>query len=669
MTGMGRIIMYDSLVVTIVCCLFIWHGLLLSGVSAKNTLAPGETLLPFDDEYLESSNKLFKLKFMKLSGSGSAFIRGFLSIQWAVNVVTSSSEGRTIWVAWLGKSETYGVPGLIMEREGRLLLFGESGLVINDDQQHPYVRNTTATLLDTGNLVLQGGGRTLWQSFDHPPGNTWIPGMKLGWFGLQKTPQLQKRCLTSWTSEENPSPGAFSLCVDPNNTKQLVAMRRGIVYWRSGVWNGNDFPFLQFHFSHLRYFSNHNESYFAWDGNFDAGCKFSSSTKYQYALHGETLYIRYGKTTAPIVQSTQQLAGHDEDLPFFDFKCIEMATNYFSEENKLGQGGFGPVYKAWGLWIEGKVSDLIDSTMDKMISIIEATRYIQVGLLCVQDSATDRPTMTDVVSMLGNESTILPIPKQPGFSAIIGLKCDDVANNAKSYSINEAASSEGEEEAPTTADYAGRRGATATGTITAASYARLNRALSSSLPPCSSPTAGSSLRRATIEDDGHCCYVARKRKTPSLGMRKEKSCPPLPVALYRRNHTHAVRCSLLFNAASSEGEEEAPTTADYAGRRGATATGTITAASYARLNRALSSSLPPCSSPTAGSSLRRATIEDDGHCCYVARKRKTPSLGMRKEKSCPPLPVALYRRNHTHAVRCSLLFNVNPGSSSPATAA
>nr|GLL31470.1 hypothetical protein Itr_chr07CG10090 [Ipomoea trifida] len=120
---------------------------------------------------------------------------------------------------------------------------------------------------------------------------------------------------------------------------------------------------------------------------------------------------------------------------------------------------------------------------------------------------------------------------------------------------------------------------------------------------------------------------------------------------------HASVITATYEAASSEGEEEAPTTADYAGWRGATATGTITAASYARLNRALSSSPPPCSSSTAGSSLRRATIEDDGHCCYVARKRKTPSLGMRKEKSCPPLPVALYRRNHTHAVRCSLLFN------------
>lgn len=29
----------------------------------------------------------------------------------------------------------------------------------------------------------------------------------------------------------------------------------------------------------------------------------------------------------------------------YDFTTIEVATNYFSDENKLGQGGFGAVYK------------------------------------------------------------------------------------------------------------------------------------------------------------------------------------------------------------------------------------------------------------------------------------------------------------------------------------
>ncbi|RDX99967.1 Pentatricopeptide repeat-containing protein, partial [Mucuna pruriens] len=38
-----------------------------------------------------------------------------------------------------------------------------------------------------------------------------------------------------------------------------------------------------------------------------------------------------------------QLSG--AELPLFNFSCVVLATNNFSEENKLGQGGFGPVYK------------------------------------------------------------------------------------------------------------------------------------------------------------------------------------------------------------------------------------------------------------------------------------------------------------------------------------
>jgi hypothetical protein len=36
----------------------------------------------------------------------------------------------------------------------------------------------------------------------------------------------------------------------------------------------------------------------------------------------------------------------DQDLPLFSFSSIQTATNYFAESNKLGEGGFGPVYKA-----------------------------------------------------------------------------------------------------------------------------------------------------------------------------------------------------------------------------------------------------------------------------------------------------------------------------------
>jgi hypothetical protein len=35
----------------------------------------------------------------------------------------------------------------------------------------------------------------------------------------------------------------------------------------------------------------------------------------------------------------------DMELPIFDLPAIDNATNSFSNNNKLGEGGFGPVYK------------------------------------------------------------------------------------------------------------------------------------------------------------------------------------------------------------------------------------------------------------------------------------------------------------------------------------
>ncbi|KAK4368346.1 hypothetical protein RND71_012138 [Anisodus tanguticus] len=224
-----------------------------------------------------------------------------------------------------------------------------------------------------------------------------------------------------------------------------------------------------------------------------------------------------------IIPSKREISGEtvaDEfDLPLFDLSTLAVATEDFSDANKLGQGGFGCVYKgiidedqviavkrlsknsgqgveefknelrliarlqhrnlvrllgccvemeekigymspeyamdglfsvksdvfsfgvlvleivtgkknrgfyfqnnqrnllghAWRLWIEGGASELLDSTVGESFSPCEVMRCIQVGLLCVQEQAEDRPNMATVVLMLGSESATLPQPKHPGF--------------------------------------------------------------------------------------------------------------------------------------------------------------------------------------------------------------------------------------------------------------
>ncbi|XP_019055521.1 PREDICTED: putative cysteine-rich receptor-like protein kinase 32 isoform X2 [Nelumbo nucifera] len=77
---------------------------------------------------------------------------------------------------------------------------------------------------------------------------------------------------------------------------------------------------------------------------------------------------------------------------------------------------YDPSSKAWELWNEGRSLKFVDPVLDDAYSFGKLMRCFLVGLLCVQERTLDRPTMSDVVSMLNNEAIALPAPRKPAFS-------------------------------------------------------------------------------------------------------------------------------------------------------------------------------------------------------------------------------------------------------------
>ncbi|GKV41742.1 hypothetical protein SLEP1_g49238 [Rubroshorea leprosula] len=172
----------------------------------------------------------------------------------------------------------------------------------------------------------------------------------------------------------------------------------------------------------------------------------------------------------------------------YDLNTIEVATNKFADSKKLGEGGFGVVYK--GSFLNGK--DIAVKRLSKSSGqsaeefkneVLDFYGYISpefamhgrfseksdvfsfgvlmleivcgkmntgfcnsnhsenllthawkhwkggtIGLLCVQENPTGRPTMTRVVTMLSSSSVTLPVPqKNPFFfGSITGLSSGSV---------------------------------------------------------------------------------------------------------------------------------------------------------------------------------------------------------------------------------------------------
>ncbi|CAK9320953.1 unnamed protein product [Citrullus colocynthis] len=117
-------------------------------------------------------------------------------------------------------------------------------------------------------------------------------------------------------------------------------------------------------------------------------------------------------------------------------------TNFHNGEHLEDLSSF-----AWTNWREGTIENIIDSTLS-VGSRTEMVRCIHIGLLCVQEDVTNRPTMTSVVMMLSSSSITLPIPFKPAFflhsttnrsnilSSSDGTNCESVSDQPSKNNIS-----------------------------------------------------------------------------------------------------------------------------------------------------------------------------------------------------------------------------------------
>uniref|UniRef100_A0A803LL28 non-specific serine/threonine protein kinase n=1 Tax=Chenopodium quinoa TaxID=63459 RepID=A0A803LL28_CHEQI len=83
----------------------------------------------------------------------------------------------------------------------------------------------------------------------------------------------------------------------------------------------------------------------------------------------------------------------------------------------LDYGSLSLLSYAWKMWNENGMLSLIDPTVLNPRYQGEILKCMQLGLICVQEFPEDRPTISELVSMLDvNDLMDLPQPKQPGFT-------------------------------------------------------------------------------------------------------------------------------------------------------------------------------------------------------------------------------------------------------------
>ncbi|GER53363.1 S-locus lectin protein kinase family protein [Striga asiatica] len=188
-------------------------------INSNHVLRDGQTLV--------SSTQIFELGFFSPNTSTNRY----LGI-WYKNITPRT----VIWVANRESPLTNGI--LTVNSSGQLLIRDETTnrTIWSSKSSRAPSYNPLAQLLDSGNLVIRekpNSNNYLWQSFDFPT-DTFVPGMSVGTNRLTG----EEKHLTSWKSENDPSPGDFTIGMEITGYPQIIIRNRGVLENRIGPWNG-----------------------------------------------------------------------------------------------------------------------------------------------------------------------------------------------------------------------------------------------------------------------------------------------------------------------------------------------------------------------------------------------------------------------------------------------
>ncbi|PRQ44981.1 putative protein kinase RLK-Pelle-DLSV family [Rosa chinensis] len=192
------------------------------GAEVLNNITPSDPLS--EGQTLVSPSLIFELGFFSPNSSANKYVG-----LWHKSIFPR----KYVWVAnrYNPLAATDTLATLKISSNGNLeLVDGKQSFVWSTNISN----GSSAVLLDNGNFVVKDVmGADLWESFNNP-GDTHLPGMLMGY----DSHSGKRNFLTSWKSENDPSPGIFLVGLSAELPAQSFIWINGSTpHWRSGPWD------------------------------------------------------------------------------------------------------------------------------------------------------------------------------------------------------------------------------------------------------------------------------------------------------------------------------------------------------------------------------------------------------------------------------------------------